>query len=101
MAEMTRSANQGDFAGARKLQRRWMPLMQVNFVEAELAARPWFAGTEFTAADVMMSYPLEAGRSRAGISRETHPRIFGWVDTIQARPAYRAALARGGAYAFG
>jgi glutathione S-transferase len=83
--------------------KKFQPMIdvQVNFVEAELAQRPWFAGEAFTAADVMMSYPLEAGRSRAGISRETHPRIFGWVDTIHARPAYQAALARGGAYAFG
>ena len=41
--------------------------VQVSYVEAELAQRPWFAGETFTAADVMMSYPLEAARVRAGI----------------------------------
>jgi glutathione S-transferase len=75
--------------------------VQVNYVEAELGLHAWFAGDSFTAADVMMSYPLEAARGRAGISRETHPRIFAWVDTIHRRPAYQAALARGGPYAYG
>lgn len=81
--------------------RKFQPMIdvQVNYVEAELAERPWFAGQSFTAADVMMSYPLEAARSRAGISRATHPHIFAWVDTIHARPAFQAALARGGPYA--
>jgi glutathione S-transferase len=82
--------------------RKFQPMIdvQVSYVEAELAERPWFAGKSFTAADVMMSYPLEAARSRAGISRATHPNLFAWVDTIHARPAYQAALARGGPYAF-
>jgi glutathione S-transferase len=81
--------------------RKFQPMIdvQVNYVEAELAERPWFAGQSFTAADVMMSYPLEVARSRAGISRATHPHIFAWVDTIHARPAFQAALARGGPYA--
>ena len=86
----------------RVVLRKFQPMIdvQVSYVEAELAERPWFAGKSFTAADVMMSYPLEAARSRAGISRATHPNIFAWVDTIHARPAYQAALARGGPYAF-
>lgn len=83
--------------------KKFQPMIDVhvNYVEAELGRHPWFAGDAFTAADVMMSYPLEVARSRAGISRETHPRIFAWVDTIHGRPAYQAALARGGTYAFG
>jgi glutathione S-transferase len=75
--------------------------VHVDYVEAELGRHPWFAGDSFTAADVMMSYPLEVARGRAGISRSSHSRIFGWVETIQGRPAYQAALARGGPYAFG
>ena len=67
--------------------RKFQPMVDVhlNYVESELAGRPWFAGQSFTAADVMMSFPLEAGRSRAGISRDSHPHIFKWVDTIHAR----------------
>jgi glutathione S-transferase len=82
--------------------KKFQPMVDVhvNYVESELAGRPWFAGQSFTAADIMMSFPLEAARSRAGISRDSHPHIFRWVDTIHARPAYQAALAKGGPYSY-
>jgi glutathione S-transferase len=82
--------------------KKFQPLVdvQVSYVESELAGRPWFAGQSITAADVMMSFPLEAARSRAGISRDTHPHIFRWLDTIHARSAYQAALAKGGPYSY-
>jgi glutathione S-transferase len=81
---------------------KFQPMIDVHidFVEAELAERPWFAGQSFTAADVMMSYPLEAARDRAGISRASNPRIFQWLDTIHARSAFQAALAKGGRYSY-
>jgi glutathione S-transferase len=82
--------------------RKFQPMIKVHvdYVESELAGRPWFAGEFFTAADVMMSFPLEAARSRAGISRATYPHIFTWLDVIHARPAYQAALAKGGPYVY-
>jgi glutathione S-transferase len=82
--------------------KRFQPMVDVhmNYVESELSGRPWFAGESFTAADIMMSFPLEAARSRAGISRDTHPYIFKWLDTIHARSAYQAALAKGGPYSY-
>ena len=81
--------------------RRIQPMIDVHldYVEAELASRPWFAGDEITAADVMMSFPLEAARSRAGLD-ESRPATIAWLDKIHARPAYRAALAKGGPYAY-
>lgn len=67
------------------------------FWETELAARPWFCGPDFTAADITMSFPLEAFASRgAGAG----PRVTDWLARIHARPAYRRALERGGAYAY-
>lgn len=82
--------------------RRFRPMVDVHldYVESELAVRPWFAGEAFTAADVMMSFPLEAATSRSGISRSTRPQIFAWLEKIHARPAYRTALAKGGPYAY-
>jgi glutathione S-transferase len=71
----------------------------LDFVEAELASRPWFAGDVFTAADVMMSFPLEAARQRAGLDASRSATIA-WLDAIHARPAYAAALERGGPYAY-
>jgi glutathione S-transferase len=82
--------------------KKFQPMVdvQLNYVESELATRPWFAGQSFTAADIMMSFPLEAAQSRAGISRATHPHIFEWVDKIHARPAFQVALTKGGPYAY-
>lgn len=71
----------------------------LDFLETELAGRDWFAGDEFTAADVMMSFPLEAARDRAGLDR-SRPNLVGWLERIHSRPAYRAALERGGPYAY-
>lgn len=66
--------------------------------EAELAKSGWFAGEAFSAADVMMSFPLEAAASRAGFPDKPNCRAF--VQRIHARPAYQAALERGGPYAY-
>jgi len=71
----------------------------LDFLEGELGSRPWFAGEEFTAADVMMSFPLEAARQRAGLG-PAHPNIMDWLERIHARPAYAEALRRGGPYAY-
>ena len=71
----------------------------LRFLEAELGRRPWFAGHDFTAADVMMSFPLEASRQRGGLDGR-YPKLLAWLDRIHQRPAYQAALARGGPYAF-
>lgn len=82
-------------------QKRIQPMIDVHldYVEAELAQRPWFAGSEMTAADVMMSFPLEAAAFRAGAT-DGRPHIAAWLDTVHARPAYQAALAAGGPYAY-
>lgn len=71
----------------------------LDWLESELAARDWFAGDAFTAADVMMSFPLEAARSRAGLDA-SRPNLTDWLERIHARPAYAAALKRGGPYAY-
>lgn len=71
----------------------------LDWLESELAHRPWFAGDEFTAADVMMSFPLEAARSRAGLGPE-RPNLIEWLGRIYARPAYVEALRKGGPYAY-
>jgi len=70
-----------------------------DFIEAELATRPWFAGEEFSAADVMMSFPLETGGARAGAFAGRR-KLEAFVERIHARPAYRKALVRGGPYAY-
>ena len=69
--------------------------LHLDYMEAELAHAPWFAGDAFTAADIQMSFPLEAAASRAGLDA-SRPRLMDWLQRIHARPAYRRALERGG-----
>jgi glutathione S-transferase len=70
---------------------------QLAFMEAELATRPWFAGKAFSAADIMMSFPLEAAASRGGLDAR-YPKLSDFVARIHARPAYQRALERGGPF---
>ena len=70
---------------------------QLAFMEQELAARPWFTGRAFTAADVMMSFPIEAAASR-GAMRKQFPNLNAFLERIHERPAYMRALERGGPY---
>jgi glutathione S-transferase len=70
----------------------------LSFAEAELADRPWFAGEQFSAADIQMSYPLEAAAARAGLDSQQHPRLSDWLSRIHARAAYIKALKVGGPY---
>lgn len=81
--------------------RRIQPMIDVHldFVEQSLADRPWFAGDRMTAADVMMSFPLEAARSRAGLDKD-RPNTIAWLEKVHARPAYQKALEVGGPYAY-
>ena len=69
----------------------------LDFMESELASSPWFAGAEFSAADIQMSFPIEASASRAGLDA-SRPHLMAWLGRIHARPAYRRALERGGPY---
>ncbi len=70
-----------------------------DYWESELSKSEWFAGSEFSAADVMMSFPIEAAADRAG-ALEGRPKLKAFLEKIHARPAYRAALAKGGPYAY-
>jgi glutathione S-transferase len=73
--------------------------LHLNFLENELAAAPWFAGEEFSAADIMLSFPIEVSRERGGLDA-TRPRLMDFLGRIHARPAYQRALEKGGAYKY-
>jgi glutathione S-transferase len=85
----------------KRAAKRIQPMLDrhLDFVEAALAERPWFAGDTLTAADVMMSFPLEAAVSRGGLG-PSRPNTMAWLARIHARPAYQKALAAGGPYAY-
>ena len=71
--------------------------LHLDYLEGELGKSAWFAGDEFTAADIQMSFPLEAAAARAGLD-QSRPRLMAFLERIHARPAHRRALERGGPY---
>lgn len=68
------------------------------YLEGELAKSTWFAGPEFTAADIQLSFVLEAAAARGGLDAR-YPHLVSFLKEIHARPAYRRAIERGGEYA--
>ncbi|MBP1208312.1 glutathione S-transferase [Duganella sp. 1411] len=70
---------------------------QLTYLENELATSPWFAGAEFSAADIQMSFPLEAAAARAGLDA-SRPKLTDFLRRIHARPAFQRAIERGGPY---
>jgi glutathione S-transferase len=68
----------------------------IGWWESELASYPWFAGEEFTAADIQMSFPLEAAAARSGMA--LGEKVRGFLERIHARSAYQRALAAGGEF---
>ena len=71
----------------------------LDHMERELTKSEWFAGDEFTAADIQMSFPVEASAQRAGLDA-SRPKLMAFLKRIHERPAYRKALERGGPYSF-
>ncbi len=69
----------------------------LDYMEAELAESPWFAGKAFSGADIQMSFPLEAAAARGGLDA-SRPKLMDFLKRIHARPAYQRALEKGGAY---
>ncbi|MFZ3230416.1 MAG: glutathione S-transferase [Pseudobdellovibrio sp.] len=71
--------------------------LHLDFMESELNKAKWFAGSEFSAADIQMSFPIEAAAARGGLD-QSRPHLAKFLETIQARPAYKKALEKGGPY---
>lgn len=70
--------------------------LHMDYLEDELGKHEWFAGDRFTAADIQMSFPVEAATQRAGDA--ARPRLQAFLGRIHDRPAYRRALERGGPF---
>jgi len=70
-----------------------------SFMNAEMAGKDYFVGSELTGADIMMSFPLEAAKARGALDQLPNLKTF--VKRMQARPAYLKALEKGGAYSYG
>lgn len=70
---------------------------QLRFMEEELGRQGWFAGAQFSGADIQMSFPVEALRARGGLDGR-YPNLLKYLEVIHARPAYQRALEKGGPY---
>ena len=68
-----------------------------EYLEAELGRHAWFAGPDFSVADIQLNFPVEAAQAR-GVIGPRHPRLLDFLQRIHARPAYQRALAAGGPY---
>jgi len=68
----------------------------LSFVDTELADGPWFAGTEFTAADVMMVFPFTTLRHFLDYDLAPYANIAAYLKRIEARPAYQKAMSLAG-----
>ncbi|MCU6434779.1 glutathione S-transferase [Undibacterium sp. Jales W-56] len=69
----------------------------LDYLETEISKTGWFVGNEFSAADIQMSFPLEAAASRGGLN-DSRPNLMAWLAKIHARKAYSLALEKGGKY---
>ncbi|OOG51307.1 glutathione S-transferase [Rhodanobacter sp. C01] len=74
--------------------------LHLDYLEGELGKSEWFAGNTFSAADIQLSFPLEAFAARGGLDA-SYPRLTAFLQHIHARPAYQRALQHGGEYSLG
>ena len=74
--------------------------LHMDYWESELGKAAYSAGDEFPAADIQMSFPLEAASARGGLA-QSHPKATAFLARIHARPAYQRALEKGGPYEIG
>jgi glutathione S-transferase len=74
--------------------------LHLDYLEGELGKSAWFGGDAFSAADIQLSFPLEAFAARGGLDA-SYPRLSAFLQRIHARPAYQRALQQGGEYRLG
>lgn len=69
----------------------------LDFMESMLNKSLWFCGDELTAADIQMSFAVEAASVRTSL-QDDYPKLAEYLERIKARPAYQRALEKGGPY---
>jgi len=71
---------------------------QLAYMESELGKTTWFAGNEFSAADIQMSFPIEAAAARGGLDAK-YPKLMAFLERIHAMPGYKRGIEKGGPFA--
>lgn len=70
----------------------------LGYIDRSLDGRPYLLGDTFTAADIQVSFIAELARALIGI--DDYPHMVAWLARLHARPAFRAALEKGGEYVY-
>ena len=71
--------------------------LHLDYMDGELAKSPWFAGNDFSAVDIQMSFPIEAAAARGGLDPR-HQHLHAFLARIRSRPAYQRAALEGGSF---
>jgi glutathione S-transferase len=66
----------------------------VQFAEDYLGKHPWFGGSAFSSADIMMKFPLDVATGLNVVDTAQFPNVAAWKAKIEARPAYQRMRAR-------
>jgi glutathione S-transferase len=65
-------------------------------LESQLNSSPgngqYLCGPHLTGADILLSFPLIAGRVRAGLTKEKYPKLYEYVDRLEAEAGYKRAV---------
>lgn len=87
-------------AGASAIEARIEQAMadDLSYIDSSLALHDYLLGAALSGADIQLSFVGELAARWTDRSR--YPNIEAWVRRFQARPAYRAAIERGGPYSF-
>ncbi|CAG8983816.1 hypothetical protein HYALB_00006782 [Hymenoscyphus albidus] len=63
-----------------------------DFLEAQIKSSPsngkYLCGPNLTGADILMSFPLIAGRKRAGVTEKTYPAVYAYTERLKKEPGY-------------
>jgi glutathione S-transferase len=66
-----------------------------EFLEGQLNSSPdkgqYLCGPNLTGADILLSFPLIAGRGRSGLTKEKYPKLYAYVDKLENEPGYKKA----------
>jgi glutathione S-transferase len=73
--------------------------LHMSYIDASLDGQDYLLGNELTGADIQMSFVGELAGAKG--DRSIYPNVDTWVRRLQARPAYKLAIERGGPYELG
>jgi glutathione S-transferase len=94
MASFRMIAHRQNYENQDHIVRHWLRQMDLAFdiMDKRLADVPYLAGHEFTAAEVMILYPITTWARYNGTDFSRHPNIRAYIERVEARPAYRRAM---------